>query len=46
MAEDIVAMLNAFPGWVKETGIVILTATPDEVTCALEVGEKHHQGGP
>ena len=44
MADDIVAVLNAFPGWVKETGIVILTATPDEVTCALEVGEKHHQG--
>jgi 1,4-dihydroxy-2-naphthoyl-CoA hydrolase len=44
MAEDIVAVLNAFPGWVKEMGIVILTATPDEVTCALEVGEKHHQG--
>lgn len=44
MADDIVAMLNAFPGWVKETGIVILTATPDEVTCELEVGEKHHQG--
>ncbi|MBF8288913.1 MAG: hypothetical protein HW381_2021 [Candidatus Rokubacteria bacterium] len=43
-AADIVAVLNAFPGWVKETGIVILTATPDEVTCALEVGEKHHQG--
>jgi uncharacterized protein (TIGR00369 family) len=44
MAEDIVAVLNAFPGWVKEMGIVILTATPDEGTCALEVGEKHHQG--
>jgi uncharacterized protein (TIGR00369 family) len=44
MAEDIVAVLNAFPGWVKEMGIVILTATPDEVTCELEVGEKHHQG--
>ena len=44
MAEDIVAVLNAFPGWMKEMGIVILTATPDEVTCALEVGEKHHQG--
>ena len=44
MAEDIVAVLNAFPGWTKEMGIVILTATPDEVTCAFEVGEKHHQG--
>jgi 1,4-dihydroxy-2-naphthoyl-CoA hydrolase len=44
MAEDIVTALNAFPGWVKEMGIVILTATPDEVTCAVDVCEKHHQG--
>src|ERR1700687_905595 len=44
MTEDIVAGLNALPGWAKEMGIVILTATPDEVTCALEVGQKHHQG--
>jgi 1,4-dihydroxy-2-naphthoyl-CoA hydrolase len=43
MAEDIVAMLNALPGWTKEMGIVILTATPDEVSCAFEVREKHHQ---
>ncbi len=43
MADDIVAAINAFPGWVKEMGIVILTATPDEVTCAWDVGEKHHQ---
>jgi len=44
MAEDIVATLNALPGWTREMGIVILTATPDEVTCAFEVGQKHHQG--
>lgn len=44
MAEDFAAAINALPGWAKEMGIVILTATPDEVTCALEVGEKHHQG--
>jgi len=44
MAEDIVAALNALPGWTREMGIVILTATPDEVTCAFEVGQKHHQG--
>ena len=44
MAEDIVAALNALPGWTKEMGIVILTASPEEVTCALEVGGKHHQG--
>jgi len=44
MAEDIVATLNALPGWTTEMGIVILTATPDEVTCAFEIGQKHHQG--
>jgi uncharacterized protein (TIGR00369 family) len=44
MAEDIVAVINALPGWTKEMGIAILTATPEEVSCALEVGEKHHQG--
>ena len=44
MAEDIVAALNVLPGWTREMGIVILTATPDEVTCAFEVGQKHHQG--
>ena len=44
MAEDIVATLNALPGWTREMGIIILTATPDEVTCAFEVGVKHHQG--
>ncbi len=38
------ATLNALPGWTTEMGIVILTATPDEVTCAFEVGQKHHQG--
>ena len=38
------AALNALPGWVKEMGIVILSATPDEVTCAWEVSQKHHQG--
>jgi len=39
-----VQLMNSLPGWVKEMGIVILTATPDEVTCEWEVGEKHHQG--
>jgi len=32
------------PGWVREMGIAILTASADEVTCAWEVSEKHHQG--
>ncbi len=37
-------MVNALPGWVKEMGIVLLSATPEEVTCEWEVKEKHHQG--
>src|SRR5258708_2041113 len=30
-------------GWVREMGITILTATPDEVSCEFEVTEKHQQ---
>ncbi len=44
MTNEFVAMVNALPGWVKEMGIVILTATPEEVSCEWEVSEKHHQG--
>jgi uncharacterized protein (TIGR00369 family) len=36
-------MVNAMPGWVKEMGIRILTASPDEVTCEWEVSDRHHQ---
>ena len=36
-------MVNAMPGWVKEMGITILTASADEVTCEWRVSEKHHQ---
>jgi len=44
VTEDFVATLNAMPGWVKEMGIRILTASADEVTCEWEVSQKHHQG--
>lgn len=44
MTTDFVEMVNALPGWVKEMGVVILTATADEVSCEWEVSEKHHQG--
>jgi 1,4-dihydroxy-2-naphthoyl-CoA hydrolase len=44
MAADITVALNELPGWVREMGIVIVSATPDEVTCTWEVAEKHHQG--
>ena len=44
MSEEFVARVNAMAGWVKEMGIVILTATPEEVSCEWEVSEKHLQG--
>ncbi len=44
MSDLTVEYINSRPGWVKEMGIVILSATPDEVTCEWEVTQKHHQG--
>ena len=45
MIEDLAQYVNRMPsGWVKEMGITILKASPDEVTCEWEVSEKHHQG--
>jgi 1,4-dihydroxy-2-naphthoyl-CoA hydrolase len=41
--ETLLARLDSPSGWVKEMGIVIRAASPDEVTCAWEVGEKHLQ---
>ena len=44
MGDDFAEAMNGLPGWVKEMGITILTATADEVTCAWDVTAKHHQG--
>src|SRR5215469_12206548 len=45
MMEDLATYVNELPtGWVREMGITILAATPDEVSCEWEVNEKHHQG--
>jgi uncharacterized protein (TIGR00369 family) len=44
MADNFLEWINALPGWVKEMGIVILSATPEEVRCEWEVEQKHHQG--
>ena len=45
MIEDLAERVNRMPdGWVREMGITILSATPDEVTCEWEVTPKHHQG--
>jgi 1,4-dihydroxy-2-naphthoyl-CoA hydrolase len=43
--EDPAEYVNNLPsGWVREMGIKILEATPDQVTCEWDVSEKHHQG--
>jgi 1,4-dihydroxy-2-naphthoyl-CoA hydrolase len=44
MGDDFAVAMNKLPGWVREMGITILTASADEVTCAWDVTEKHHQG--
>jgi len=43
MSDDSATAMNRAPGWIREMGIVILTATADEVTCEWQVEEKHHQ---
>jgi len=44
MADDAATLMNALPGWLKAMGIHIVTASTDEVTCELDVEEKHLQG--
>jgi 1,4-dihydroxy-2-naphthoyl-CoA hydrolase len=44
MSDDFLAMINQLPGWVAEMGVVITSATADEVTCAWDVSTRHHQG--
>jgi 1,4-dihydroxy-2-naphthoyl-CoA hydrolase len=44
MAEIDLDVLNGLPGWVREMGIVVTAASPDEVRCSWQVSEKHHQG--
>jgi 1,4-dihydroxy-2-naphthoyl-CoA hydrolase len=42
---DLAEFVNNLPsGWVREMGIKILGASPDQVTCEWHVSEKHHQG--
>jgi uncharacterized protein (TIGR00369 family) len=44
MSEDIAKIMNSLPGWAREMGLVILSASPEEVTCEWDVAEKHLQG--
>ena len=44
MPDDIAKMMTSLPGWVREMGIRITAASPDEVTCEWDVAEKHLQG--
>ncbi|MFA7270613.1 MAG: PaaI family thioesterase [Sterolibacterium sp.] len=43
MADETVKLINELPGWAREMGIVILSASQDEVTCEWEVTDKHRQ---
>lgn len=43
MTKEFVAEVNAMPGWVSEMGIMILTATAEEVTCEWEVWIRDEQ---
>jgi 1,4-dihydroxy-2-naphthoyl-CoA hydrolase len=43
MPDKLIDQINAAPGWARDMGIVILAASPDEVTCEWEVSGKHHQ---
>lgn len=43
MADETIEWLNQLPGWAREMGVVILTASPDEVTAEWEVTAKHRQ---
>jgi 1,4-dihydroxy-2-naphthoyl-CoA hydrolase len=43
MSDDVTELINRTPGWIREMGITILAASPDEVTCEWQVTEKHHQ---
>jgi 1,4-dihydroxy-2-naphthoyl-CoA hydrolase len=40
---DLVATLNGLPGWVRELGLVVSSASVDEVVGHFDVLEKHHQ---
>jgi uncharacterized protein (TIGR00369 family) len=40
---DIADVINRTPGWAREMGLTILSATADEVTCEWEVSQKHLQ---
>ena len=44
MNDDFANQVSALPGWLKAMDVVILSATPDEVTCAWTVQETHLQG--
>ncbi len=39
-----VDLINSMPGWVREMGIVVTSASTDEVVCEWQVAEKHYQG--
>ena len=43
VSEEIEGIINRTPGWLREMGVTILTASSEEVTCEWDVHEKHQQ---
>ncbi len=43
MAEDIVELANRLPGWNREMGIRLVSASVDEVVAEIDIAEKHLQ---
>lgn len=43
MSDDLVAAMNAMPGWAQEMGLVLTRVTPEEVVAHWEVGPRHLQ---
>lgn len=41
--ENVADILNSSPGWLREMGVELLQASPDEVVCEWTVAQKHLQ---
>ena len=44
MSQELIDVVNALPGWVREMGLTIVSASVDEVVGEMVIAEKHHQG--
>src|SRR5206468_1075598 len=40
---EVLATVNALPGWARDMGIMVTAASADEVVAEIEIGPRHHQ---